>query len=334
MALFALTLAAWQLSGWALRVVRCMPRRLMQSFMTLAVVGCMPGCRPVDSRDHAVDGSADAPTMTEVVSSLGDVLVLLPGGTFTMGNERGLADERPPHEVTVNPFAMDKFEVTQQMFARIEWPNPSHFKGADRPVEQIRWSDAAIYCNERSRAEGLEPCYDEVTFACDFQASGYRLPTEAEWEYAARAGETEVAPANDAPRELDRYACYAGTSRKQTDRVGQRRPNAWGLHDMLGNVSEWCHDIYDPRYYERSESVDPRGPNEGTKRVLRGGAWKSPPQACRPTARLADDPGINDACFVRDTYGFRCVRRLSDVESSQLSGPLEPSAEPPAAETP
>ncbi len=255
-----------------------------------------------------------APTK-EITTSSGVTMVLIPGGAMQMGSDNGAADESPKHAVTVSGFAMDKYELAQDLLARLELPDPSHFKGERRPVEQVRWSDAALLCNERSIAEGLEPCYDEATFACNFEASGYRLPTEAEWEYAARAGDDSDASTTLSPQELKTIACYAGSSQKMTDLVGSRRPNAWGLHDMLGNVAEWCNDVYDPDYYGKSPSQDPRGPTDGPKRVLRGGSWKSSEDACRVSARAGDNPGISDACFARDSYGFRCVRRLTAEEA-------------------
>jgi len=248
-------------------------------------------------------------SLPEVTTSLGSTLVTIPAGRFTMGNARGAADEQPPHEVELGSFLVDKYEVTQDLLAKLEFPNPSHFKGDRRPAEQIRWTDAALICNARSRAEGLEPCYDEATFACNFDASGYRLPTEAEWEYAARAGSSEDEPLEAPLPRLDQQACYAGNSGQQTDVVGKRRPNAWGLHDLRGNVAEWCHDAYQADYYASSPARDPRGPEAGDQRVMRGGAWNAEPSACRLTARQADDSGISDACFARDTHGFRCVRR-------------------------
>lgn len=259
---------------------------------------------------------ADAPVTVEIPADSGAEMVLIPGGEFLMGSANGPADEGPVHVVRVSPFVMDKYEVTQAQFAALELPDPSHFKDPQRPVEQIRWSDAALFCNERSRREGLEPCYDEATFECDFSASGYRLPTEAEWEYAARAGAEAVYDFGDAANELKNYACYQGNSRKKTEPVGQKRPNRWGLHDMYGNVSEWCHDVYSEDYYVASPTEDPRGPGEGPKRVMRGGSWNSKAEACRATQRQADVPGITDACFARDTYGFRCVRRptLDELE--------------------
>ena len=115
-------------------------------------------------------------------------MVLIPAGTFDMGSDKGTADEAPVHKVSVGPFWMDRYEVVQEEFKKYQRPDPSHFKGPRQPLEQINWTDAAVYCNDRSRAEGLTPCYDEKTWECNFTADGYRLPTEAEWEYACRAG--------------------------------------------------------------------------------------------------------------------------------------------------
>ncbi len=266
-------------------------------------------------------GSATKPPQTlELVTPLGVAMVGLPGGAFTMGANDSAADEAPRHQVTVSAFAIDKFEVTQEQYALLQLPNPSHFKAPKRPVEQVRWSDAALFCNERSKQEGLEPCYDDFSFACNFEASGYRLPTEAEWEFAARAGSDGAYDFGNDPLKLNTRACYAATSKKKTGLVGKKKPNAWGLHDMHGNVLEWCHDVYGAGYYTQSSSEDPRGPTEGKKRVMRGGAWNSSAEACRVSARLGEIPGITDACFARDTFGFRCVRRLTPEEEKALAG--------------
>jgi len=250
-------------------------------------------------------------------SASGVAIVLLPGGQFTMGSDVN-DDESPPHAVRVAPFAIDQYEVTQQQFVQLELPDPSHFKTADRPVEQVRWLDAALYCNARSKAEGLTACYDEVSFRCDFTATGYRLPTEAEWEYAARAGTETDYFFGRAARDLARYACFAGSAKQKTDPVGHHRANPWGLYDMLGNVAEWCNDVYAADYYRDAPAVDPRGPAAGDKRVMRGGSWKSSAAACRVAARQGRVAGFTDACFTGDTLGFRCVRRLSDAERQRL----------------
>jgi len=254
----------------------------------------------------------------EIVTKSGVEMILVQGGEFMMGSANWGDDETPLHKVIVADFAMDKFEVTQDQYAAFEIPDPSHFKDPKRPVEQVRWSDAALFCNERSRREGLQPAYDAITFECDFEAGGYRLPTEAEWEYAARAGAETDYDFGSLPGKLGSYACYAGNSTKKTDLAGRKRPNRWGFHDMYGNVLEWCNDVYSPSYYSQSPDRDPRGPAEGEKRVMRGGAWNSSDTACRAAARYAEPPGITDACFARDTFGFRCVRTLTPDELGLL----------------
>ena len=211
------------------------------------------------------------------------------------------------HRVWVNSFLMDKYEVTQGQYGRFPLPDPSHFKNQEHPTEQMNWTDATIYCNERSREEGLQPCYDEKTWECNFQANGYRLPTEAEWEYACRAGRnTKYFFGNDA-RKLKHYAWFAENSSKKTHPVGKKKPNPWGLYDMCGNVAEWCNDFYSADYYEASPDKNPKGPAKGGERVLRGGAWNSSAESCRSRYRVGD-PSINDTCLASDAIGFRCAR--------------------------
>ena len=274
---------------------------------------------PLASCTNAGAGGGSAVEPIEITTASGARMVILPGGEFFMGSSGGDADELPRHKVRLSPFAIDKFEVSQDQYAAFDMPSPSHFKGEKRPVEMLRWSDAVQFCNERSRREDLGPCYDEATFKCNFAASGYRLPTEAEWEYAARAGAETDYDFGSSPRALKSYACYAGNSKKKTDPVGQKKPNGWGLHDMYGNVSEWCQDVYGETYYQNSPQDDPRGPATGEKRVMRGGSWKSSEAACRASMRQGHFPGIADACFIRDTAGFRCVRRLTEDELKSLS---------------
>jgi formylglycine-generating enzyme required for sulfatase activity len=236
-------------------------------------------------------------------------MVLVPAGTFLMADRRGEANEKPAHPVTVDAFLIDRFEVTQAEYRRHDLSDPSHFKGPNLPVEQVTWAEAALYCNVRSRAEGLEPCYDEETTACNFEATGYRLPTEAEWEYACRAGtQTSYAFGAD-PGRLGPNAWYRENSGKHTHPVGQKAPNAWGLYDMHGNVSEWCNDIYDPSAYRDGPETNPRGPAEGEQYALRGGSWASSAEALRSSSRLGENPGFSDACLARDAIGFRCVRK-------------------------
>jgi len=253
--------------------------------------------------------------MPPTITTKGGVeMVLIPAGSFQMGNARGQEDEKPVHTVSLDAFLMDKYEVTQAEFDKYQLPNPSHFKGPTLPVEQVTWVQAAVYCNARSKAEGLSPCYNEDTAACDFQADGYRLPTEAEWEYACRAGtDSEYSFSSDS-RKLGEYGWFADNSNKKTHPVGEKKPNPWGLYDMHGNVAEWCNDIYDKSYYSNSPASNPHGPADGKQNVLRGGAWKSQDEALRSSYRLGENPGFSDACLARDAIGFRCVRKAQEKQ--------------------
>jgi len=273
------------------------------------------------------DSAATAPPI--VKTPAGDAMVLVPEGWFEMGGSTK-GDESPVHKVWVDRFLMDAHEVTQAQYGRAVPANPSHFKGPERPVEQVSWAKAALYCNLRSRAEGFQACYDEDTGTCDFAKNGYRLPTEAEWEYACRAGaRTEWHFGADASRLAD-YAWFAENAAKATHPVGGKRPNAWGLFDMYGNVAEWCNDVYDEAYYRASPEKDPRGPTEGDVYVLRGGAWNSSAAVCRSAFRVGETPGFQDACFSLDAVGFRCVRRAPALSAAEGGAPGEtgPAKEP------
>ncbi|HOX37719.1 MAG TPA: formylglycine-generating enzyme family protein [Candidatus Brocadiia bacterium] len=245
---------------------------------------------------------------TTVKTKTGVQMVLLPGGAFVMGQEGGEVDETP-HEVTVSPFYIDKCEVTQEDYERVMSDNPSKIKNRKNPVEQVRWSDAVRYCNERSKLEGFEPAYDLKTWTCRFEADGYRLPTEAEWEYAARAGSKTPFSFGESDAPLKMFAWFKDNAGGKPHPVAQRKPNPWGLYDMHGNLWEWCNDFYGVDYYAGSPKNDPRGPENGEKKVLRGGCWNSNPDACRSAYRYNESPAYADACFGYDIYGFRCVRK-------------------------
>jgi formylglycine-generating enzyme required for sulfatase activity len=295
--------------------------------MLLAACALLAGCGKSDSETgNGVEGASPASATKagqgepfDIVTKSGIEMVSLPGGEFVMGSDRGNPDEAPAHKVKLTGFLMDKYEVTQEMLGKVQLPNPSHWnESPKKPVERVRWRDAKQYCNERSLLEGYKPSYDEKSaeWTCDYAANGYRLPTEAEWEYACRAG-MEGAYDFGTPDKLRQFAWFADNAEEKTHAVGQKKPNRWGLHDMYGNVSEWCEDVYSTNYYQASPSADPTGPpgiGKDTKRIMRGGSWKSSADMCRATFRQGQRTGDTDACFYTDFCGFRCVRRATSEE--------------------
>ena len=233
-------------------------------------------------------------------------MVAISGGRFLMGDKN--EPDATPHEAAVGAFLMDKYLVTQEQYQRFMGDNPSRWKGNNNPIEQVRWSDAVKFCNQRSQAEGLEPCYNLRTWQCNFAANGYRLPTEAEWEYACRAGTTTPYFFGDSPAKLGEYAWFDKNSGGRPRAVGQKQPNPWGLFDMCGNVWQWCNDFYKVDYYREAPPQDPRGPERGEAKVVRGGCWRFSDSNCRSGYRYNENPGYADVCFGYDIYGFRCVR--------------------------
>ncbi len=198
-------------------------------------------------------------------------------GTFEQGAQSGEAHtydwERPRHRVKLTrSFYMFSYPVTQFLYTLVNGQNPSLFDGLSRPVEHVSWYEALYFANKLSENHGLEPVYSQIEgdVKADFSASGWRLPTESEWEYAARAGEEyRYSGTND----LERCAWFWDNGGAQTQPVGQKLPNAFGLYDMSGNVFEWCWDGYDPNCYRRSMRVDPIGATDELIKVRRGGSW-------------------------------------------------------------
>ena len=251
-------------------------------------------------------GDSPSAGIQVIKTACGMEMVPIPAGQFTMGVKEGPIDAKPAHSVKVEGFLMDRHEVTQQVYEGVTGKNPSRRKHPKNPVEQVTWSAAVVFCNARSVQEGLTPCYNTNTWACDFSAGGYRLPSEAEWEYACRAGGTN---SGEGAQALKSVAWFADSSQSKPHPVGQKKPNAWGLYDMTGNVWEWCNDFYAAKYYRESPGDNPRGPRQGEKRVLRGGAWSSSAGDCAYWIRNCDEAGLTDVCLTMDSNGFRCVRK-------------------------
>lgn len=198
--------------------------------------------------------------------------VRVDGGRFMMGGN-SYSDEKPIHQVTLSTFYMGKYQVTQRQWREVMDTNPSRFKWDDLPVEGVCWYDAISYCNALSKKEGYEGCYRINGESANYlpSATGYRLPTEAEWEYAARGGNRKDSYLYSGSNILEEVAWYDKNSGNKTHSVGQKKQNSLGLYDMSGNVWEWCWDWKDA--YPSSALVNPLGSTAGSFRVIRGGSW-------------------------------------------------------------
>lgn len=270
------------------------------------------------------------------VTKADDDLILIKGGTFTMGSpesENWRSEDEVQHEITVSDFYMSQYEVTQEEYENIMNENPSTFKGNNLPVENITWYDAIEYCNKLSESKGLTPVYtidgDKVSW--DRSANGYRLPTEAEWEYAARAGTTTPFNTENSisAEESNYYGHYPyeieenyfsqnnldtkpGEYRQTTVEVGSFNPNNWGLYDMHGNVEEWVFDYYGA--YDLENTINPTGPTSGTLRVSRGGGWNDFAKHLRSAYRVSAVPSQG-----KYNIGFRIVRNATSVDSDIIT---------------
>ena len=222
--------------------------------------------------------------LPESADSIGMEFKLIPAGTFIMG------EGYQAHEVTLTkPFKMGVHEVTQDQYEQVMGVNPSKFKGANTPVETLSWDDAVEFCRR-------------LTDLPAEKAAGnvYRLPAEAEWEYACRAGTTTRYSFGDDDHdsELGDYAWFRGNSDSETHPVGSKQPNAWGLYDMHGNVWEWCQDMYVD--YPGGSVLEARGATSGSDRVIRGGSWGGTAEICRSASRGGDWPSLRTSF-----HGFR-----------------------------
>ena len=222
-----------------------------------------------------------------ILQDLINNMVRVEGGTFMMGatSEQGsdaYSDEKPVHQVTLSSFSIGKYEVTQEEWEAVMGSNPSEFKGAKRPVENVSWNDCQAFIRKLKELTGRN----------------FRLPTEAEWEFAARGGTKSIGYKYAGGDNLESVAWYNYNSGRTTHEVGQKAPNELGLYDMSGNLTEWCSDWYDK--YTSSTQTNPTGPSSGSSRVYRGGTWKLYAKACRVSYRHESIPSSQ-----YDDLGFR-----------------------------
>ena len=238
-------------------------------------------------------------------------MVSVAGGSFNMGSKDGDSDEEPVHEVTVNDFLIGKYAVTWREYEEVinknvVWP-PNSYRYENAPICLVSWYDAVAFCNVLSKKEGLENVYiiNATNVTADFSRNGYRLPTEAEWEYAARGGVSSKAYIYSGSDDIDAVAWYEKNANLVLHTVGIKASNELGLYDMSGNAYEWCWDWYDSNYYADSPADNPTGPVSGSSRVRRGGSWFSYATTCRSTNRNSIAPS-NSSSYM----GFRVVRSL------------------------
>ena len=251
-------------------------------FVMTAVAGLIVGCSTNSAAKAADRGDAKgaAPPSHQAAAdqkvttiNLGEGvtmdLVFVPAGSFMMGSEKGHVNEKPVHKVTITkPFFLGKFEVTQEQWQAVMGTNPSRFKGPKRPVESVSWDDCQIFLKKLTEK---------------MPGRKFGLPAEAQWEHACRAGTATELYYGDNPSGMIDYAWWADNT-SETRPVGEKKPNAWGLYDMYGNVWEWCADWW--AEYTASEAINPAGPASGSCRVLRGGAWSSPVEICHSASRI------------------------------------------------
>lgn len=246
-------------------------------------------------------------------------MVRIEPGTFRMGSDVDDEDEKPVHEATITKaFEMSSHEITQKQYEQIVGDNPSWFSASgpgkakvredtsNHPVENLTIYEAILFCNKLSERVGLHPYYisdGKKLSICD--EHGFRLPTEAEWEYACRAGSDQTFFFGNDEKDLDDFAWYKRNSNGKPHPVGQKKPNAWGLYDMQGNVMEWCFDYFDAFYYKSSPREDPLNttPNRYSVRVLRGASWGSEPEDLRSSTRYM---AVDWKKYIN--YGIRLAR--------------------------
>jgi len=286
--------------------------------MALVVLGsCAPGCgkSPEPSTPDArtqeagTDSKLAAPAKGLTIDLGKGVkleMVLVPAGEFLMGSPDADKDardeEKPQHRVRITrPFYLGKYPVTQEQWEVVMAANPSNFKGAKNPVESVGWDDCRQFIDK------LNKIIDKLNKKPHPGGGKFQLPSEAQWEYACRAGTASRYGFGDDEDSVGDYAWYLANSGDRPNPVGQKKPNAFGLFDMHGNVGEWCEDWYGERYYAESTRDDPTGPARGSTRVNRGGGWDRPARYCRSAFRSYYVPG-----FRLNFVGLRLALSASD----------------------
>jgi len=274
--------------------------------LTFAMLGCgnQPSFPKADAatQETGVGSKTESPPK-EIAVDLGKgvklEMVLIPAGEFLMGSpdsdKDASAEEKPQHRVRITkPFYLGKHPVTQEQWEAIMASNPSNFKGPKNPLEEVSWDDCQQFLDKLNAKVGT-------------RNKRFLLPTEAQWEYACRAGSSTKYCFGDDESELGEYGWYMANASDRPQPVGQKKPNAFGIYDMHGNLGEWCQDWYSAGYYANSTTDDPSGPTTGTTCVNRGGGWDRPERYCRSAFRSYYVPE-----FRLDFVGFRVAQVPAD----------------------
>jgi sulfatase modifying factor 1 len=292
-------------SGRTLSVADGIYRDLDELVKNIGKVGSELAGAPLATDEPKKRSIASSTSAASTIRPAPPGFVLVEAGSFRMGSTSGEEDQQPVHSVTISrSFYISKSETTQKQWREVMSTNPPAFRGDTMPVELVSWYEAVEYCNRLSQRDGLAPCYSgsDYSITCDFSANGYRLPTEAEWEYAARGGKQSKSTTYAGSNSASVAGWYSDNSNATTHPVGQKRRNELGLYDMSGNVWEWCWDWYGP--YVSIQETDPQGAQPGSERVIRGGCWNSSAASfLRPTYRNVRSPVRTDIAV-----GFRPVR--------------------------
>ena len=247
-------------------------------------------------------------------------MVRIEGGTYKMGSKDSDKtadnDEQKEHDVTIKTFEISKFEVTVWEWKqytkanKLKMPLKPEWGWQDNyPINGITWEEAIAYCNWLSKKEKLQPVYSKQgpNYVCNFKANGYRLPTEAEWEFAAKGGVKSKGYKFSGGNEANEVAWHKAISKNSPHTVGTKLPNELGLYDMSGNVWEWCWDWYNKDYYKIEKGDNPKGPEMGERKCVRGGSWDSQVNYLRPANRISTQPNKT-----HEFYGFRVARSIAE----------------------
>jgi len=283
----------------------------MKNLLKLSIFAVMLLCSTaIYGQNKKMSNIADSNNFSSNIYGYTFDMVYVQGGTFWQGctSEQSdcYGDEKPEHRVTVDSYYIGKHEVTQQLWQAVMGNNPSSFQGNNLPVENVSWNDIVGTSGDYMEIKGIKYYSNGFIYKLNkITGKKFRLPTESEWEFAARGGNKSQKYRYSGSNSTDNVGWYYGNSSNKTQTVGRKNANELGIYDMSGNVFEWCADKYSDNYYQNSPSNNPQGADEGYLRVLRGGSWYGSARLCRVSIRNSGTSSDRD-----DRIGFRLACSL------------------------